>query len=113
MQYLVNAENNQVVEFSFEPTPPQDAPYRMIPQISRTGQRQKAGAFLAKHTSDFTQIKNSGNFAYTESSKDNTIAAFRWDSKVKLPGNDMVPFVQVVMSPAGDVMSFNDTRSLY
>jgi hypothetical protein len=113
IKYLVNAETNKVVEFVFSPIPPQEAPYRMTPQISRAQQRQKAEAFLTKHVSDFSQIKNGDNFTYTESSKDNTITAFRWDLKVKLPGGDMVPFIQVVMSPAGDVTSFNDTRSLY
>jgi ABC-type antimicrobial peptide transport system permease subunit len=113
MEYMVDSATNKVVEFIFSPTPQQDAPYRMTPQISRAQQRQKAEAFLTKHVSDFNQIKNSGNFTYTESSKDNTITAFRWDSNVKLAGGDMVPFTQVVMSPAGDVISFNDTRSLY
>jgi len=113
MKYLINAETNKVVEFAFSPTPPQEAPYRMTPQISRAQQKQKAEAFLTRHVSNFNQIKNSDNFTYTESFKDNTITAFRWDSKEKLPGGDMVPFIQVVMSPAGDVMSFNDTRSLY
>ncbi|MCL5775111.1 MAG: hypothetical protein M1333_02770 [Patescibacteria group bacterium] len=113
MQYLVNAENNQVVEFTFEPAPQQEAPYRMVPQISRAQQRQKAESYLAKHISDFYKVKNGSGFTYTESSKDNRIAAFRWDSNIKLPGGDMVPFIQVVVSPAGDIMSFNDTRSLY
>ena len=113
MEYMVDSATNKVVEFVFAPIPPQEAPYRMTPQISRAQQWQKVESYLTKHVSDFNQIKNNDNFTYTESSKDNTIVAFRWDSKVKLPGGDMVPFIQVVMSPAGDVMSFNDTRSLY
>lgn len=113
MKYLVDAATNKVVEFTFESTPPQEAPYRMTPQISRAQQRQKAENYLVKHVSDFNKVKNSGDYTYTESSKDNRIAAFRWDSNTKLPGGDMVPFIQVVISPAGDVMSFDDTRSLY
>jgi hypothetical protein len=113
IEYMVDVATNKVVELTFEPTPPQEAPYKMTPQISQAQQRQKAEIYLAKHVSDFSQIKSSGNFTYTESSKGNKIAAFRWDSNIKLPGGDMAPFIQVVMSPAGDVMSFNDTRSLY
>lgn len=113
MQYLVDAATNKVVQFGPAPSPSLETTCRMTPELTHAQLKQKALTYLAKHITDFSQIKSSDNFDYTETSKDNKAWAFRWNSKTKPEGDDMAPFVQVVLSPAGDVMSFNDTRSLY
>ena len=113
MEYMVDAATNKVVEFVFAPTPPMESSYRMTPRLSGSQLKQKADAYLTKHISDFSQVKTSSNFTYTESSKDSLTHAYRWEAKTKPAGEDMAPFIQLVVSPAGDNMSFNDTRSLY
>lgn len=111
MEYLVDPAYFDIVQMG--PAQGSSGNYRMKPQLTKDQLRKKAEAFLAKHVSDFDQVKNSGDYSYTETSKDGKMLAVRWDYKNKPEGEEMTPFVQVVLSPAGDVMSFNDTRSIY
>jgi hypothetical protein len=97
MEYSVNPATNKVVSFSFSPTPPQGSPYRMTPHLSRDQIWQKAEAYLSKHVSDFGKIKNSSDFIYTESSKDGLVHAFRWEANTKPAGEDIPPFIQLVV----------------
>jgi len=113
MEYMVDAATNKVVEFVFAPTPPMESSYRMTPRLRNSQLKQIADAYLTKHISDFSQVKISSDFVYTESSKDGLTYAYRWEAKTKPAGEDMPPFIQLVVSAAGDNMSFNDTRSLY
>ncbi len=111
MEYSVDPASNKVVQFA--PAQGSADAYRVKPELTQTRLKQIGYQFLAKHVSDFEQIKNSSDFTYTETSKDGKQAAFQWVLKNKPQGEDMAPFVQVVISPAGDIMGFNDTRSLY
>jgi hypothetical protein len=74
--------------------------------------QQKAEEFLSKNVADFDQVKSDYTLRVT-SKEGNVSHAFRWEAKSKPTGEDVVPFVQVVLSPIGEVMSFNDVRSLY
>ncbi len=113
MQYLVEPATNKVVQFGPAAGPSVTVNYRMTPRLTTAQLKQKAEDYLMKHINDFTQVKNSVDFTYTTTSKDGMAYAFRWNANIKPAREDMAPFVQVVLSPAGDVISFNDTRSLY
>ena len=94
------------------PGPDSKIQFASAPRLSADELRSKAEGFLEQKVEGFDQIKTS--YSSREMSKPGNMSyAFRWEAKSVPQGEEMVPFVQVVLSPAGDVMSFNDTRSLY
>lgn len=109
-EYWVNPTNNAVVQFG----PGSDKPIRFAEKgdLSVAELQQKAEAYLAQHVADFGKVK--ADYDFRQMSKPGNVSyAFRWEAKSKPEGEDMKPFVQVVLSPIGEVMSFNDVRSLY
>lgn len=110
MEYMVDAATNQVIQFS--PGPNSSIGFKEIPKLSQGVLKQKAVTYLTKHIADFDKVQ--ANFAYSESVKPEASSyAFRWDGKASANGGTMAPFVQAVLSPGGEIESFNDTRSLY
>ena len=108
MEYMVDAATNQVVQFA--PGPNSSIGFKQTPKLSQIQIKQKAIAYLTKHIADFSKVRT--DFTYSDSIKpDGATYAFRWDGKAQ--GRNMAPFIQVVLSPGGDVESYNDTRSLY
>lgn len=109
MEYFVDPTTNAV--FQFGPGPNSQVPYHASPRLSLDELGQKAEAFLTEHVPNFAQIKET--FVYQEHSKGGRAFVFRWEAPTKPAGEEMVPFVQVVLSPRGEVMSFNNTPILY
>ena len=108
--YLVNPTTNKVVQMG--PGPDSKIQFAVTPRLSTDDLRSKAEAFLEEKVEGFDQLK--AIYSSREMSKPGNVSyAFRWEAKSVPKGEEMAPFVQVVLSPAGDVMSFNDTRSLY
>lgn len=110
MTYLVDPETNKPVQFG--PGSRGGRTFSEIAQFSLEELKKKAEIYLDENISDFDQVKK--DFVYRELSKPGSVSyAFRWEAKTKPKGEEMAPFVQIVLSPAGEVMSFNDIRSLY
>lgn len=108
--YLVNPATNKVIQMG--PGPDSKIQFAAEPRLSLDQLRSKAAAFLKEKAEGFDQVKAS--YSRREMSKPgNASYAFRWEAKSIPAGEEMAPFVQVVLSPSGEVMSFNDTRSLY
>lgn len=108
--YLVNPATNKVVQMG--PGPDSKIQFAASPRLTTDQLRGKAQNFLAGKVDGFDQVKS--DFSYREMSKPGNMSyAFRWEARSVPAGEEMAPFVQVVLSPAGEVMSFNDTRSLY
>lgn len=110
--YIVNPTNNAVVQFG--PGPGSKIPFERDGSKSLPQSELKAMAeeYLSKHVADFDSVK--ANFSSRQMSKPGSVSyAFRWEAKSKPQGEDVTPFVQIVLSPVGEVMSFNDVRSLY
>lgn len=110
--YWVDPATNKVVQFG--PGPDSKIAFERdgSKSLSNDQLRQIAEEYLSKNVADFDQIK--ADFSYKTMSKPgNATHAFRWESKSKPKGEDVIPFVQVVLSPIGEVMSFADVRSLY
>jgi len=110
--YLVDRTNNHVVQFG--PGPDRIIVFERDGSKSLTIEQlqQLAEKYLSKHVADFDLVK--ANFIFRQMSKAGNVSyAFRWEANTIPNGEDRRPFVQVVLSPIGEVMSFNDTRSLY
>lgn len=110
--YLVDPANNGVVQFG--PAPGSKIPFERdgSKSISEVELHAKAEAYLSKHVADFDSVK--ANFSFRTMSKPGGVShAFRWEAESTPIGEDVAPFVQIVLSPVGEVMSFNDVRSLY
>ena len=110
--YIVDPVNNNVVQFG--PGPGSKIPFERdgSKSLPKAELQAKAEEYLAKHVADFDSVK--ANFSFRTMSKPGSVSyAFRWEAKSKPQGEDVTPFVQIVLSPAGEVMSFNDVRSLY
>ncbi len=110
--YIVDPVNNSVVQFG--PGPGSKIPFERngSKSLSQSELKAMAEEYLSKHVADFASVK--ANFSFRETSKPGNVShAFRWEAKSKPQGEDVIPFVQVVLSPVGEVMSFNDVRGLY
>jgi hypothetical protein len=108
--YLVNPSTNKVIQMG--PGPGSKIEFAATPKLTLEELRSKAESFLAGKVEDFDTVK--AGFSYREMSKPGNMSyAFRWEAKSIPADEELKPFVQVVLSPAGEVMSFNDTRSLY
>lgn len=109
-EYMIDPETNKIVQFG--PGVNSKIKFAESSQLTKQDLKKKAETLLNEYISDFDQVK--ANFSYKELSKSGgTSYAFRWEAKTKPQGEDITPFVQIVLSPAGEVMSFNDVRSLY
>lgn len=110
--YWVDIETNQIVQFA--PAPNSKIAFERdgSKSLGADALRRKAEEFLSKNVADFNQVK--ADYKFRQTSKPGSVShAFRWESPSKPEGEEMSPFVQVVLSPIGEVMSFNDTRILY
>lgn len=110
--YWVNPVTNNIVQFG--PGPDSKIAFERNGEksLSELELQKIAEAYLAKNIANFAQVK--AGFSYSAMSKPGNVThAFRWEAKSRTQGEDMSPFVQVALSPIGEVMSFTDTRSLY
>lgn len=86
------------------------------PILSKEELKKRGLAYLRRQVKDFDQVQRA--FTFRENTKgeeegnDTFIYALRWEGK-RVPGEDLPPFVQLVMTSAGDITTFNDTRVLY
>jgi hypothetical protein len=107
-EYWVNPNTNHVVQFG--PGPNSSIEFAVTGNLSVTQLRQKAELFLKGYVDDFDWVKK--NFVFRELIKSGNVSyVFRWQAKTGI--DTISPFVQVVVSPQGEIMSFNDVRSLY
>lgn len=110
--YWVNPTNNAVIQFGPGPGSKPDFERDGSKSLSMDVLKQTAEEYLSKTVADFDSVK--ADYSFRESSKPGNVShAFRWEAKSKPTGEDVTPFVQVVLSPTGQVMSFDDVRSLY
>jgi hypothetical protein len=108
--YWVDPTGNTVVQFG--PGPNSSIAFAQTGSRSPAELRGMAERYLRAHLSDFARVQS--EFAFQSSAKPGGASyAFRWQASTKGAGEDVAPFVQLVVSPAGEVMSFADTRSLY
>jgi hypothetical protein len=107
-EYWVNPIGNIVVQFG----PGPNAPIRFAESgtLTTADLRQRAEDFLTANVSEFTVLRS--EFVLRELTASSRYS-FRLESRTTPPGERLPPFVQVVLSPVGELMSFSDTRSLY
>lgn len=113
-EYWIDPETNSIVQFG--PAGNSNISFDNSARLSKSDLKKRAEEYLDKHVADFSEVKKKymeevGSKGLTNGSGSENSFAFRWNAPA---GNeDMAPFVQVVLSSAGEVMSFTDTRSLY
>ncbi len=111
-EYMVDISTNKVIQYG--PGGNSRIEFSNTPRLSMKQLQDKAEKYLAKNIPDFDQVKKTfKSESGSKGDENSTSFAFRWNAPAKVNGEDMLPFVQVVMSAGGDIMSFNDTRSLY
>lgn len=108
MMYFVNPATDEV--FQFGPGPNSQVEFCLSPSLDVDKLRQRAESFLSKNLPGFQQIQE--NWAYSESAKGGTSFIFRWEAPGASAGEKMQPFVQVVLAPCGEIMSFTNTSNL-
>lgn len=110
--YIVDPSTNGIVQFGPGPNSTMVFERDGGKSLSEDALQKTADDFLASQVKDFETVK--AEYQFTSMSKPgNATHAFRWESKSVPEGEAMAPFVQVVLSPIGEIMSFADTRSLY
>lgn len=109
MVYYVDPDTNQVIQFG--PGPNSVITDDKAVRLSEAELRQRAEDYLAKHVPNFAEVRRT--FNYQEMSKSGRRFAFRWEAPAKAEGEEMAAFVQVVLSPSGKVISFNNTQTVY
>lgn len=104
--YMVNPKTNEVLAFTFNKifTVPADQ------KLSVEELRSKADAYLSKHVAGFDQVK--GEYTSEEGAKGD-VYVFRYNAPKQADGEGMLPFVQVKLSAAGELVGFSDIRSLF
>lgn len=108
--FWVDPTTNGVVQFG--PGPNSAARFALEGDRTIDQLRAVAETYFSQHVADFSALKQT--FAYRENAKPGGVSySFRYESRTKPAGEDVMPFVQIVLSPAGEVMSFADIRSLY
>ena len=102
---------------NFQPTPSNSPKsFRFTPELSKSELKKRGLAYLTQHVKDFKTVQK--EFSFQENSKGENAGdghwtyALRWEGQ-KTPGEDMPPFLQIVMTAGGDIATFNDTRILY
>lgn len=108
MRYFVDPATDEV--FQFGPGPNSKLEFCLSPRLSVDELRQRAESFLDKNVLGFQEIRK--NWGYSESAKGGTSYLFRWEASAASAGEGMRPFVQVVLSPCGEMMSFTSTYNL-
>lgn len=108
MMYFVDPATDEV--FQFGPGPNSKVEFCLSPRLGVDELRQRAESFLGKNVPAFQQIQK--NWVYSESAKGETSYLFRWEAPRVSAGEKMQPFVQVVLAPCGEIMSFSNTYSL-
>ncbi len=106
--YEIDLYSTQIVQFG--PGPNSDIVYHATPKLSMEQLRQRAEDFASKYVSNFTQIRATFNLTETTKADQSlTVSFFRWEAKEIPVGDQQKPFVQVGLSPAGDIVSFTNT----
>jgi hypothetical protein len=111
-EYWVDPTNNSIVQFG--PGGNSKVTFRENPKLSQKQLRDRVEKYLEKNIQDFASVQKT--YVFETGSKGDAADmtyAFRWNAPAPVNGEDMAPFVQVVVSSAGDIKSFSDTRSLY
>ncbi len=108
MVYFVDPATDEV--FQFGPGPNSRVEFCLSPKLGVDELRQRAESFLNKNVPDFQQIRK--NWVYSESAKGGTSYLFRWETPAASAGEGVRPFVQVVVSPCGEIMSFSGIYNL-
>jgi hypothetical protein len=72
--------------------------------------RTLAKTFAMRQSPRFRQ--NSGSLTFTETSKDGTTYAFRWEDRT-LPGHVLFPFLQVVIRTDGQIINYHNTLDIF
>jgi hypothetical protein len=112
-EYWVDKSNNKVVQYG--PGPNSFIKFSEKKTLTDAQLKDKAEKYLVKHISDFDQVKKS--YVFETGSKGDlngtSTYAFRWNAPTTINGEELMPFVQIVLSPSGEIKSFTDTRSLY
>ncbi|MBC7228340.1 MAG: hypothetical protein H5T61_14095 [Thermoflexales bacterium] len=108
MMYFVDPATDEV--FQFGPGPNSRVEFCLSPQLEVDELRQRAEVFVGKNVPDFQQIRE--KWIYSESAKGGTSYLFRWEAPDASAGEEMRPFVQVVLSSCGEVVSFQDIYRL-
>jgi len=104
--YMVNPATNKVLAFTFNKVFQVSADKK----LSVEELRSKADAYLTKHVDGFAQVKS--EYTLEEGSKGD-VHVFRYNAPKAVGGEDMIPFVQVKLSAAGELVGFSDIRSLF
>jgi hypothetical protein len=104
--YMVNPATNKVLAFTYNKLFQVPAGQK----LSIEELRSRADDYLTKHVEDFDQVKK--EYTFEESSKGD-VYAFRYSAPEKVNGEGMLPFVQVKLSAAGELVGFSDIRSLF
>ncbi len=110
MQYWVDPTTDAVVQFG--PAGAVQPEFSFVPARSVAELKAIAEGYLTVNVPDFSAVQKDFKFRKTEKGNGEVIA-FRWEAPTKPDSEEMSAFVQVVVSSGGDIMSFNDTRSLY
>ncbi len=112
MQYWVDPTTDAVVQFGPAPMDNEGPEFSFAPSLSANELKVIADNYLSANVADFAVVQQ--DFKFRKSQKnDGEATAFRWEAPTKADSEEMGAFVQVVVSSGGDIMSFNDTRSLY
>ncbi len=106
--YEIDLYSIQIVQFG--PGPNSDIGYHTSPKLSTEQLRQRAEDFASKYVSNFDKIRTTFNLTETTKTDQSlTVSFFRWDAKEIPTGDQQKPFVQLGLSPAGDIVSFTNT----
>ncbi len=110
--YWVDSNTNQVVQFGPGPDSIFTFERDGKKSLSQTELKSIAENYLSKNIKNFDELKKQLNFRQM-SKPGNATHAFRWEAKTMPTGEEILPFIQIVLSPTGEVISFADIRSLY
>jgi len=110
--YWINLENNEIVNVDFSGS---RVPIRVTPRLGQEELRAIAEGFLAEHVSNFEQFKAEYQHRILDCREGEDFCTFRWekDKAAYTVKNEMPPFVQVIVSVAGEIAGFTNTQSLY
>lgn len=109
-EYWIDPAADRVVQFG--PGPDSTIGFATTGELSVDELRGRAEAYLLRVVEGFADLRV--GFVYRmNTTETGSRYAFRWEAPVVPEGERLAPFVQVVLSPAGEVMSFTDSRSLY
>lgn len=112
--YIIDKITGTITQYGPGPNAPDR--HKFIPILSKEELKKQGLAYLTKHVKNFDRVQKEFTFKENtkgeEDGRTDFIYALRWEGK-KIQGEYMPPFVQLVMTSAGDITTFNDTRVLY